>query len=225
MAKSDELTIRFAIGENDGHRSGVWRAWSNSGKSDIYIAIRTIAGFNKVSFHPTGWCSVSMTSQEARANPSALQRQGGTRHLDKWQRPLMTGDLLSIPLRIRFPASELRPSIDLPPQSQKVIWLRSPPTGHAVDVLCIFTSPTTPDNRPPWKSDQSSVIASKQLPNGETFWLVSHQYRSEPELTTVLNSRKPEGFPTQSRLLMGETGAANVRILTDAASDLSHTAA
>ena len=225
MAKSDEFAIRFAVGAKDGPRSGVWRAWSNLGQSDIYIAIRTIAGLNKVSLHPTGWCSASMTSQEARSNPAALQSQGGTRHLDKWQRPLLTGNLLSIPLRLRFPASELRPGIDTPSRNTKISWLPSPHGGHAIDVLCIFTSSAYSVGEWPWKSDQGNLLASTRLPNGETFWLISHLYRTVPELTATLDSRKPPGLPVPSRVLMGETGPASVRILTDAASDPSPTAA
>ena len=221
MAKIDDFTIRFTVGAKDGLRSGIWRVWSNPGKSDIYIAIRTIAGLNKMSLHSTGWCSASMTSQEAKSNPAALQSQGGTRHLDKWHRPLLSGNLLSIPLRLRFPASELRPCIDPPPQAARIHWLPSPPVDHAIDVLCMFTSSIFEADEWPLKSDGADLLTSTLLPNGETFWLISQLYRTQPDLTLTLNSRKPNGLPVASRVLMGETGPANVRILTDAASDQS----
>lgn len=223
MSKANAFTVRFAVGAENGLRSGIWRVWSNQAESDVYLAIRTIAGRNKISLHATGCCNASMTSQEAQANPSALLRQGGTRHLDKWNRRVLTGDLLSIPLRLRFPASELRQGIDPASKGAKVCWLVPPQDGHALDVLCVFTSSIF-ENEWPWKANGGNLINWTHLPNGETFWLISRVYPTESGLTDTLNSRKPIGMPLRSRVLIGETGPANVRILTDAASDHSRAA-
>jgi hypothetical protein len=222
MAKS-KLIMRFSIGTEDGLRAGIWRVWTVHKKSDIYIAVRTIAGLYKVSLHETGQCNASMTSQAVLADPSLLQKQGGNRHLDRWQRPPPMKDLLSIPLRLRFPASELRPGVDHLPNDKAINWLPTPPEGHALDVLCIFTGSEFSGTRP-WKGDETSLLASRRLPNGETFWLISHLYKTEYHLVAFLDSLKPKNLPINSRLLIGETGPANIRIITDASSHPFHSA-
>jgi hypothetical protein len=224
MSIAPEFTVRFGVGAENGPRSGVWRVWANRGKSDVYVAIRMIAGLKKISLHATGNCNASMTSQEAKNNPTAVDRLGGTRHIDKWHRPVGTGELLSIPLRIRFPESELRSGTPSPKET-KIHWLAPPPVDHSIDVVCIFTSDSLSPAEWPWKSEGGEYIASTQLPNGETFWLISILYRTGPELTLTLDSRKPAGMPAQTRLLIGEAGPGNIRILTDAAIEPSVRAA
>ena len=225
MLKDCAFTLRFAVGKETERRSGIWRVWRDAGKSDVYLAIRTIAGINKISLHPSGSCTASLTSQEVARNPAAHQRLGNTRHFDQWQRPICSGELLSIPLRLRYPESELRLGIDRAPKGVVVQWLEAPSKDQVLDIVCIFTSSRFLDGDYPWKAELGTWIAQSQLPNGETFWLIARLYAAPVNLTAILDSRKPKDLPAESRALMGETGPGNVRILTDAASNASLAAA
>lgn len=203
-----------------GRRSGVWRVWANVGKSDVYVAVRTIAGLSKISLHETGACNASMTAQSIAMDSTVLDTLNGTRHLDQWRRPLLTGRLLSIPLRLRFPASELRAGIDSVPE-QNLCWLPPPDDGETCDVVFMFTSTPHDPGDWPWRTTGGTCLASTVLANGETLWLVSKNYTTGQPLVTVLDERKPANLPVGSRLLMGELGPGNIRIITDAASDKS----
>jgi hypothetical protein len=58
-----ELTVRFAIGDEQGARSSVWRIWKGRGKDDIYVAPRSVAGIMKGSLHASGRCHFAVTTQ------------------------------------------------------------------------------------------------------------------------------------------------------------------
>lgn len=219
MSRVPGFTFRFGVGDPAGLQSGVWRVWTDPGKSDVYVAIRTIAGINKISLHATGACNASLTSQAVKNDPTIAKRFGGSRHLDQWSRPMHTGALLSIPLRVRFLASELRMSIGLEEPKKKVEWFPAPPSDHAVDVVCSFTSQAFESGKWPWRDEGSTLLASAELQNGEAFWLTALVYRVPLGLDSMIEQQRARArIPPNSRMLIGETGPGNVRVLTDAAS-------
>jgi len=59
--------IRFAVGEPGTALSGVWTAWSNKNKSDIYVSTRSIAGLLKISLHESGDWRLQWTNQDVAA--------------------------------------------------------------------------------------------------------------------------------------------------------------
>jgi hypothetical protein len=131
-----------------------------------------------------------------------VSRLGDTRHIDQWHRPLHTGSLLSIPLRIRFPNSELRPRLGPTAPEKNVIWRPAPPPDHAVDVTCNFTSQAFEPGDWPWRTEGGFQIASTVLHNGDAFWIIVRLYRTPPGLnlytdfheqgiTLNLNGRRP----------------------------------
>lgn len=220
MVRTNGFTVRFGVGDPNGLQSGVWRIWADSGKSDVYVAIRTIAGISKISLHSTGECNVSLTKQEIAKRPEIVNSLGGTRHLDQWNRPLHTGSLLSIPLRIRFLESELRARLVEKPEHEETMWLPAPPSDHALDVVCIFTSQSFEPNDWPWRNNEGVLVKSAELQNGETIWVVARVYRAPAELQSLIEQQRDRaGMPANSRLLIGETGPGGVRILTDAAAE------
>ena len=220
MDKTKRFTLRFGIGDPDGLQSGIWRAWADPGKSDVYVAIRTIAGDWKISLHESGDCNASITEQAVSRFNDAYIQNGGSRHLDKWKRQVLTGPLLSIPMRIRFPQSELRPCVETLSKKKEVHWIPSPPPGHSVDVVCMFTSQKTETEDWPWRSNGGGFLASTKLQNGETFWLISRIYPTPPSVVRLIEQqRKRAGLPIGTRLLIGgEIGPGNIPIITDAAS-------
>lgn len=228
--KRAEFTSRFGVGHPDRLQSGVWRVWADQGKSDVYVAVRTIAGTFKVSLHESGACNASITRQAFEKDLGVVEALEGGRHIDQWHRRTHTGSLLSIPLRIAFPESELRWRSAKSPQDTEVQWLPPPPGGHSIDVLCTFTSQAYSAEDFPWRTDGGKLLKRAPLDNGELFWLTWLVYptplgladkiegqreRSKAPAPVVFN---PDGdsLGRADRLLIGETGPGNVRILTDA---------
>ena len=72
-------TFRFAAGSTEKPRSNVWRLWVHG--SDIYLAVRMLAGTMNFSMHQSGnWIS-AFTEQ------SGVILETGTRRHTQWQRP------------------------------------------------------------------------------------------------------------------------------------------
>jgi hypothetical protein len=64
---SKERTIRFVVGTRGGLRSSTWRCWTPAGgKSDVYLAPRSLAGSYKISLHESGSWQVGLTSEVKR---------------------------------------------------------------------------------------------------------------------------------------------------------------
>ena len=182
MVKKGDLVIRIGVGSRDGPKSGVWRIWVGKGKSDVYVAVRSYAGIFKVSLHQTGECNVSLTSQFAEKNPSALSKLSGSRHFDKWRRVTHSGSQLSIPFRLVFPGSELRQISTPDDQDPAVQWIEPPASNYSVDVAVVFTGQCYGKGDWPLRQQGARLLGSFQLPNGEVLWLL---YLSSPTFEFV----------------------------------------
>ena len=85
---SDALSLRFAVGDQGGMRSALWRVWKNKGKDDIYAApsgitsAGNIAGIAKVSLHKSRRCTFGFTTQYQKAVGGDLK----DRSLIYWER-------------------------------------------------------------------------------------------------------------------------------------------
>jgi hypothetical protein len=121
--------VRIAVGR-PVRRSGVWSVWANRGKSDVYLAARSIAGVQKFSLHETGdWRHQWVTQEQA-------ERFTGTpiRILDRWSRPREGPSGWAKGLSIWVPQSDV---CDMSPDDQSaegVTWLPEPPSGFAVGI-------------------------------------------------------------------------------------------
>jgi hypothetical protein len=121
--------IRIAVGE-PGRRSGVWNVWANRGKSDVYIAARSIAGVQKYSLHETGDWRHQWTTQE-QAEKFTGQRD---RMLDRWERPDGGPGGWTRGLAIWVPQPDI---LDIPQDDQShegVTWLPEPSPGFAIGI-------------------------------------------------------------------------------------------
>jgi len=90
----------------------------------------------KVSFHESGQCQWSMTSEWKAKNQPTSPNQA--RHILKWTRPHPLPNRAARVFCIVVPETELRP-ISAPEDLQKVQWLPPPATGHAMNVECYIT--------------------------------------------------------------------------------------
>lgn len=127
-------TIRVAVGE-PGHRSGVWRIWSNATTSDVFVAGRTIAGVIKWSLHESGdW---------RHAFTTAFARRAGIdqRVLDRWEAPSPDESGWQRGLCILVAARDV---IDVPLDTQRsegVTWLPEPLDGAVTYIHVIVARP------------------------------------------------------------------------------------
>ncbi|MFE3100371.1 hypothetical protein [Nocardia tengchongensis] len=131
-------TIRCGVGE-PGCRSGVWRIWSNPKKSDVYVAIRALAGYQKWSLHESGdWRFQWLT--DARA----AEFSGSTnRIIDQWEQPAevgASGMTKGFSIWVR-PSDIVAIDNDDDPGHAKVQWLPAPPPGYAMGVHIIVARP------------------------------------------------------------------------------------
>jgi hypothetical protein len=180
MPKKDDFVARVAVGHIHGPQSAVFRIWSPSGKSDVYAAVRDIAGKIKISLHETGECNAGLTTQFAGKEVSAVAAMGGSRHQSKWSRHTHVGSWIVTPLQFVIPASELRMWRAKPILSEKVTWLQPPGEGRSVIISCIFSGQSLPDEEWPGRRNGTHLLGTKLLPNGEKFWLIWQDCSSGP---------------------------------------------
>ena len=77
MSPPKRSVVRFAVGSSAGPRSGVRRLWtSTAGRSDVYIAARTLGGVAKVGLHESGEWHHAFTTEYANRESSLLPPDG-----------------------------------------------------------------------------------------------------------------------------------------------------
>jgi hypothetical protein len=134
-------TIRAAIGEPGCH-SGIWRIWANKNKSDVYIAIRNIAGYQKWSLHETGdWRYQWVTTERAQQYAKTSERV-----IDNWAQPQEVGESrLTKGFTKKVRHEDLVPLADIPGSlPAEVVWLPAPPEGHAMGMHVAIMRPDGP---------------------------------------------------------------------------------
>jgi hypothetical protein len=123
-------TVRFCIGDPNGDRSATWRVWATPNTSDVYIAVRDLAGEQKFSLHESGdWRHQFASADRARA----YSRE--SRILDQWEQPAEhDASRLTLGFSIRARRQDLA---DYPERGRKpkdVLWLPIAPDGKATVV-------------------------------------------------------------------------------------------
>lgn len=169
----DEFVARLVVGQEGVPTSGTLRIWSPPGKSDIYAAMRGIAGECKVSLHASGECLAGLTKQFARKESDAVNTMGESRHQSKWTRATHAGSRVITPLQFVIPASELRPfpQSSLSSSRNDITWVVPPASGRSVIISCLLSGQEVQDAEWPGRPHQTRLVGSKILPNGEKFWL------------------------------------------------------
>ena len=167
-----EFVARLAVGRPVGPSSGVFRIWSPAGKSDVYAAMRGIAGQVKISLHESGICTAGLTAQFAAKEVDAVAAAGGERHQNRWTRLRPTGKRVVTPLRFVVPESELRLRSGDPTADDEVEWIEPPGSGRSVVISCMFSDRCLSGDNWPGRRNGTELVGSKLLPNGEKFWLI-----------------------------------------------------
>ncbi len=123
--------LRWIVGSANGPRSNTWRLWGNK-KGDLYLAVRSLGGVIKASFHRDRRCQVGFTSEYAGI---AQQRFGGkSRHWEIWTLP---DEPCVRVAQVVIPDSDL--AVFQGNESGATVWLPPPSAGHA-SVVSIFVT-------------------------------------------------------------------------------------
>src|ERR1700730_11674808 len=133
--KEREFVVRFAIADERGARSSVWRIWKGRGKDDIYIAPRAIVSFAKGSVHASGLCYFSLTAQrhdQMVATSAAREKRAFTR----WRRlPTPASGFVDV-VSLIFAGEYLSKSGS--PVELNTALIEAPKAGQAVVVDLVF---------------------------------------------------------------------------------------
>ena len=176
MSQKNDLNVRLAVGNINDANSAILRVWSPKGKSDIYVGVREIAGKIKISFHETGECFAGLTYQFfSKQEGNVKSGIGSSRHQSKWIRQTQVGSKVVTPFQFTIPMSELRvwrqnqnPAIS----EKEIIWIEPSASDRSIIVSCVFSGQQLRDDEWPGRQNQTHLVASKCLPNGEKFWLL-----------------------------------------------------
>lgn len=189
MSTFQELTARLAVGAVGGPNSATLRVWSPAGDSDVYAAVRDIAGDLKVSLHESGQCHAGLTSQFALREKEVVEELG-SRHQNRWQRQTHVGSRFIAPLQFSFPSSELRVWRPVRRDDARLLWISDPGHGRSIIVTCGYSGQSVSDEDWPGKPNGTQLVATKTLPNGEKFWLIWQNCpTSERELSMMRAAR------------------------------------
>ena len=232
MINNDDFVVRVAVGCAFGPQSAIFRIWSPPAKSDIYAAVRDIAGDIKISLHETGKCNAGLTIQFARREMAAVAAMGGSRHQSQWFRQTHVGSLIVTPLQFVIPDSELSIWRDRAIMSEKVTWLEPPGYDRSLIISCIFSGQSLPDDEWPGCRNGTNFLGTKLLPNGEKFWLIwqncptgqieqqilseakAHKKRQIPVCFSSINDDTP---PAPRSLIFKEYPKDRLLVILDAA--------
>ena len=158
--------FRLAIGTVDGARSSVWHFWSRN--SEVYAAHGGMGGVEKFSFHTPNICRRAFTKEHG--TPNTLTN----RAMHEWLRdptPPIGGKRVVRVLRVGFATDLL--STALKPPKRHNAWIKPAPAGGSTVLDLMFTRDSEAvlsqaiSGEPPGLGH--TLIAYKQLPNGEAF--------------------------------------------------------
>ena len=112
---------RFTVGTPGGARSALWRLWEVKKTSDVYLWVRSLGRFQKVSLHQSGdwrlqWTTPKVAEERGSGGPNRI--------LAKWPRPAAM-DGWSTALTVCVPGEDVVPFTGKPAPAD-VIWIPRP---------------------------------------------------------------------------------------------------
>lgn len=173
--------IRFAVGSVNGARSSTWRIWTSRNAPDVYLAVRNIAGQQKVSLHASGSWSHSFVSDDKAAR---FRAPGASRHMELWQRPPAFSPGWTHAYSIQVPWTELRTSRLR--ERGDVVFVPSPGPGHWTVIEVVLVA-----------AESNSVVTFE-----DTFFVASLELVDRSEVKVV--ARRVEAVPKMAVGLASE---------------------
>ncbi len=170
-----QRALRFGIRDDTGRRAATWKLWTepSGGRSDIYLASRSLGGSLKASLHQSGkWHYAYSPATFERRVRNALPRQD-TRFIETWQRPPEIGPGTTLAFRILTPASAVVTTPVSGSHRTGMIWLPNAPPNSATEIDIFIVRPGTRVTGWPGKRSMgTSLVGSIPLESGETVWAV-----------------------------------------------------
>jgi hypothetical protein len=157
--------LRFGIKGSSGWVSSIWRLWATR-HGDVYLATRSMAKIEKLSFHKSGICRRAFTNEHG--TPQTMT----DRAMFKWKRPSTPAAREGKASRVAwlgFPTDYLsRPSNS---DVEGVAWIDAAPAGGATYVEFAFTYESRESIEAAFCDRQErKLLAYAKLPTGEAFF-------------------------------------------------------
>ena len=131
--------IRISVGDPGSH-GAVWKIWARRKQRDVYVAIRSIGSYLKVSWHPgspgSGWW-LQWTSEHVRVNPQITDRV-----IDQWSQPAEVGESgWSKGFSMWTRHQDVVPAPDNESLPADLLWVPPPPEGYAMGLYVVIARP------------------------------------------------------------------------------------
>src|SRR6266511_3564883 len=96
-----QRALRFGIREDPDRRSATWKLWTDAaqGKSDVYLASRSLGGSLKASLHQSGSWHYAHSVRTFEDRVKGVVPTLPTRFVETWQRPHEIGPGVTLALR------------------------------------------------------------------------------------------------------------------------------
>jgi len=179
--------LRFGIRDDPDHRSATWKLWTDgaTGKSDAYLASRSLGGSLKASLHQSGNWHYAHSPRSFEDRVKGVVPTLPTRFVETWRRPAEIAPGVTLAFRILTPSSAVV-SMPLHRAASAIVWLPNAPASKATEIDILITSPTARVTDWPGKrSMNTAFVGSIPLANGETVWAV-HRVVEMPDLSKLL---------------------------------------
>ena len=164
------------MGSPNGPRSSVWHFWSR--KSEVYAQHGRMGGIEKFSFHTPSLCLHAFTTEHGRPK-SMASRANQAWHRDETP-PAGLNRAVRV-LRIGISTDVLSTKLELT-TSKPVMWVPPAPPGGTTVIDLMFVRDGARAVRESLQSEpvemQHTLLAYKQLPNGEAFAVTSHHAKN-----------------------------------------------
>lgn len=220
-------TFYFAVGAEDGPRSSVWRVWWSK-EGDVYVAVRSLGGIIKASFHHTS------NVRHIAFQKDFLKRfplfNIGERTLYRWYRTHWPNLNVSLEGIIYIPADDLRRSAvdEKLRKNGSIVWIEPPPAEMKADITLMIQDADPGDNWP-GKNRGTQLLRKANLGDGRVLW-ITYEYSEDkrPENYAEAAARIDKNLfshelkPRDTRvILIGETvfSHQSIRYMADYATD------
>ena len=183
-----QRSLRFGITDGKGRGAATWKLWTETGggKSEVYLACRTLGGALKVSMHESGSWHIAYSQSYFKENVEGAIPNKQDRFIKKWSKPVNISPGITLAFRIMTPWSAVTSYINRS-NAKKVRWLNNAPKPMATEIDILFTEASVPVTGWPGKrSMNTSLIGQIPLENGNTVWVV-YRVVEMPDLSHVSN--------------------------------------
>ena len=169
-----QRSIRFGIKDNNSKRAATWKLWTETGggKSELYLANRSLGGTLKASMHQSGSWHIAYTKEVYESRVKGTNTKLKDRFIEKWPRPPEIAPGITLAFRIVTPYSAVTNSTARG-NYKGVKWLPNAPESKATEIDIFITKPESLGVEWPGKTSMgTSLIGSFPLENISTVWAV-----------------------------------------------------